>query len=486
METSAEIHRFLDLRGSRENSGREARGTISVAYRCAGSAALPQLNTLRVMDVDYTEVARSCRTWMRRSRRCSVCDPPVATLECRYRGVPFGIAPRHHSTSPDLPSHERVMALDLPPSGPRSDRRSSFAVVGGAIATVVGGAIGVLFSMREFPGRPRTTSDGNCPDRGATCFLVDWRDTPDVRMGQRQRTFRRGRGGLALAPVTLLFVFAVSARFRPICTSGSSRLSASDSTGVVLLPLCASSLLGGFVLTVILLLGESEMPFLFGFRTGMTDIVTAFAQTFDVRQTVPHVVPLLLVMLICAGVAGRLLWPVLFASSRGAHGGFARAALCGSLLWAGVPPTACVAMAMTGYAWALFAAPFIGWSRLMIDPSAIAPSVLEPVGCAWMAMTLTLVAAYRHADRRRCTCACGPASSSSVFPRPSTPSAGLRSVRHTAASRFLPLSRIPRAPSRCAPWDSRSATHGCRRRWTTLLHSSLCRRFGKPFSSCCP
>ncbi len=48
---------------------------------------------------------------------------------------------------------------------------------------------------------------------------------------------------------------------------------------------------------------------------------------------------------------------------------------------------------MTGYAWALFAAPFIGWSRL-IDPPAIAPSILEPVGCAWMAMTLTLVAAY--------------------------------------------------------------------------------------------
>ena len=65
----------------------------------------------------------------------------------------------------------------------------------------------------------------------------------------------------------------------------------------MLLPVLRSALASGFLLAVILLLGESELPFLFGFRTVMTDIVTRFSQTFSVPEVVPLILPLLLVVL---------------------------------------------------------------------------------------------------------------------------------------------------------------------------------------------
>src|SRR6185369_15228978 len=111
--------------------------------------------------------------------------------------------------------------------------------------------------------------------------------------------------GLALSPVTLLLVFA-AVRQMPSNLYEAARVALPPATRVrtVLLPLLRSPLAGGFVLTVILLLGESELPFLFGFRTVMTDVVTTFAQTFDVGKTVPLVIPLLLGILALGILAG--------------------------------------------------------------------------------------------------------------------------------------------------------------------------------------
>jgi ABC-type Fe3+ transport system permease subunit len=124
----------------------------------------------------------------------------------------------------------------------------------------------------------------------------------------------------------------------------------------------------------------------------MTDVVTTFAQTFDVRTTFRFVVPLLLVILVLGGLAGQLLVQSIFAASRGGHGVVPTRGTAWLTLLAALP-AASLAMAITGYAWALLSAP-TEWSRLAADSSAMAPSILEPVACAWTALTLTLVAAY--------------------------------------------------------------------------------------------
>ena len=88
--------------------------------------------------------------------------------------------------------------------------------------------------------------------------------------------------GLALAPVTYLLVLA-AAREIPSNAYEAARVSLNPARrfAFVLFPLLRPAVLAGFLLTTVLLLGESEIPFLFGFRTSMTDVVTTFSQTFD-------------------------------------------------------------------------------------------------------------------------------------------------------------------------------------------------------------
>jgi len=161
----------------------------------------------------------------------------------------------------------------------------------------------------------------------------------------------------------------------------------------VLLPLLAAPLAGGFVLTVILLLGESEIPFLFGFRTVMTDVVTMFSQTFDVGKTVPLVIPLLVALLALGLVAGRPIMRTVLTASRGSQGVVRTPASAILTIWAAAPAVGLL-VSVGGYAWAIIRAMPAGWPRVSFDASTIVASIVEPVGCAWSALIITLFAVY--------------------------------------------------------------------------------------------
>jgi ABC-type Fe3+ transport system permease subunit len=161
----------------------------------------------------------------------------------------------------------------------------------------------------------------------------------------------------------------------------------------VLLPLLRAPLAGGFLLTVILLLGESELPFLFGFRTATTDIVTLFSQTFDVTRVVPLAVPLLAVVLVLGALAGGPLLRTVLASSRGAHGVVRKPAPAVLSLVAAVPAILAL-LSLGGYALAVVSGLERGWPRLRIELATVVASVAEPVACAWLTVVLVVAAAY--------------------------------------------------------------------------------------------
>src|SRR5437867_559549 len=148
-------------------------------------------------------------------------------------------------------------------------RTMGFAMGGAAVSTAAGGAIGILAGTREFPARRWLLALAVVPIAappafwwiGATRLTAAWGNLSSPGAAAFV-------GGLALSPVTLLLVFA-ALRQMPSNLYEAARVALPPLTRLraVLLPLLLSPLAGGFVLTVILLLGESELPFLFGFRT---------------------------------------------------------------------------------------------------------------------------------------------------------------------------------------------------------------------------
>lgn len=275
----------------------------------------------------------------------------------------------------------------------------AFAVGGATVATVAGSTIGILLGTREFPGRRALLALAVAPIAappafwwlGATRLTSAWGNVQGVGAGAVI-------GGLALSPVTLLLVFAVL-RELPSNIYQAARVALPPATRVVrvLLPLLRSALLGGFILTLILLLGESELPFLLGFRTVMTDIVTRFSQTFDVGRTVPLVVPLLIAILVLGLIAAPPLMRTVLTSSRGAHGVVRTPGTVIVRLFAGVPAIGLL-LSVGGFASGVFATARSGWPRVPLDTSTVIVSIGEPVASAWIAVILTLVTAYpaRH------------------------------------------------------------------------------------------
>jgi iron(III) transport system permease protein len=274
-------------------------------------------------------------------------------------------------------------------------RTLGFATGGAAIATMTGGALGMLSSLRTFPGRRGLLALSIVPIAAPPAFW--W-------IGATRMTSAWGNAngpgpaavvaGLALSPVTLLLVFA-ALRQMPSNLYESARVALPPAARLhgVLLPLLRAPLAGGFILTVILLLGESELPFLFGFRTVMTDVVTTFSQTFDVGKTVPLVIPLLVAILALGILAGGPIMRTVLTSSRGAHG-VVRIRASAILSVCAAAPAAGLLVSVGGYAWAIIAAVPDGWPRVSIDGSTTIMSILEPVACAWIALIVTLVAAY--------------------------------------------------------------------------------------------
>ena len=286
-------------------------------------------------------------------------------------------------------------------AGPGLDTSSllhtvGFAVGGALVSTVVGAASGLVAGTRELPGGRWLVA--------ASCVLIAappafwWigaTRVPFVPWGVLAGPLDAAVvARLALSPVTLLLVYA-ALREMPSNLYEAARVGLPPGRRLrfILIPLLRAPLAGGFLLTVILLLGESEIPFLFGFRTAMTDIVTVFSQTFDVARVVPLVVPLLLLVLILGGFAGGPLFRTVLASSRGAHG-LVRKSGSAILSLLAVVPGAIALFSLGGYAAAAVSGLARRGLRVAIEPGALLASVAEPVACAWITVVLVVAAAY--------------------------------------------------------------------------------------------
>jgi iron(III) transport system permease protein len=270
----------------------------------------------------------------------------------------------------------------------------AFAVAGAAGATAVGGAIGTALGTRDVPGRRWLLALSAVPIIvppafwwiGATRLTAAWGNPQGAPPAAVV-------AGFALSPVTLLLVFA-ALREMPTNLYQAARVALPPwrRRRAVLLPLLRAPLTAGFLLTVILLLGESELPFLFGFRTVMTDVVTTFAQTFDVAKTAPLVAPLLLAILVVGVLAGRPLTKTMLTSSRGARG-VVRTPASALLTLGGSIPAILMFLPLAGYVGAALATGGGGASPT-IALRTIVMSIVEPVGCAWGALLLTVITVY--------------------------------------------------------------------------------------------
>lgn len=270
---------------------------------------------------------------------------------------------------------------------------AAFALGGAAVATATGAAAGITAGVLALPAGRWLI--------GAACVLIAappafwWLGATHVPGIPWNLLSGLAGGavvaGLALSPVPLLLVLA-ALRELPSNLYEAARVGLRPWQRVcfVLLPLLRAPLAAGFLLVAILLLGESEIPFLFGFRTAMTDVVTLFAQTYDVTRTIPLVVPLLLAVLVLAVLAGRPLLRTILATSRGTHGVVRRPTSVMSAIPATVP-AAIAAISLSGYAAASFAGGLPEWRA---TPAIFWASIAEAVGCAWIALLLVVVAAY--------------------------------------------------------------------------------------------
>lgn len=285
------------------------------------------------------------------------------------------------------------------PSAASSDFTSlratvGFALGGAALASLVGGTSGALVAMLEFAGRRTILALSVVLIAAPPAFWwigaahlpgVPWRNVSGVGGGAVI-------AGLALSPIPLLLVYA-ALRELPANIYEAARLALAPAPRLVfvLLPLLRPALVSGFLLTLILLLGESEIPFLFGFRTVMTDVVTRFSQTFSIVAVVPLVLPLLLVVLILGLLAAGPLVRTLLASSRGSHGLVRRPAPVAAGLGAAAP-AALTLLSLAGYGWATgLPTP---WPRVPVTLPTVVASIVEPVGCAWLSLALALLGAY--------------------------------------------------------------------------------------------
>jgi iron(III) transport system permease protein len=270
----------------------------------------------------------------------------------------------------------------------------TFALAGAATAALVGGALGAVCGTLEIPGRRWAL--------GLSVLLIAappafwWIGL--TRVLGRVGTFTglasgSGFAGLALAPVTLLLVLA-AVREIPAAAYEAARVSLSPARRVafVLVPLLRPAIVAGFLLTAILLLGESEIPFLFGFRTSMTDIVTTFSQTFDVGRTLPVILPLVGAVLALGLLMVRPLFTVLLAAAGGRGISRKHGYVLPTIAVTMLPGIAILAIA--GYVSAATSGAEIVWSRVPASRLTITTSIVEPVMCALASVALALLTAY--------------------------------------------------------------------------------------------
>lgn len=271
----------------------------------------------------------------------------------------------------------------------------AFAVTGAAVSAIVGGALGAGAGTLEMPGRRWAVGVSAALIAAPPAFWwIGLTRLPGGFGSLSGSLSGSGMAGLVLAPVTLLLVLA-AAREIPTNAYEAARVSLGPARRFlfVLFPLLRPAVIAGFLLTTILLLGESEIPFLFGFRTSMTDAITTFSQTFDAGRIVPVILPLVVTVLILGLLMVRPLFTVILPASRGGRG---VARKPGNVIF----PVAMLALpvlaglSLGGYAWAAISGAGGAWHRLPLDMSTVTVSIAEPVICALATVGLTLLAAY--------------------------------------------------------------------------------------------
>ena len=271
----------------------------------------------------------------------------------------------------------------------------AFALLSAAVSACVGGVLGAILGTLHVPARRTAMALATALIVAPPAFWWIGLTRLSVHAG--------GFSGIAaasvltslvLAPITMLLVLAATSEI-PRTAYEAARVSLGPVRRVlhVLVPLLSPAALAGFLLTAIILLGESEIPFLFGFRTSMTDVVTTFSRTFDARQTVPVVVPLIVSVLVIALLMVRPLFMVILPGSREGRGVVRKpAALWVALVTWVLPAVAAVSLA--GYARAAWFGRGGSWSPASFRTATIAVSIAEPVVCAYAAIALGVLAVY--------------------------------------------------------------------------------------------
>jgi iron(III) transport system permease protein len=270
-----------------------------------------------------------------------------------------------------------------------------FALGGAAVSAAVGGALGALAGTFEGPGRRAAVGLSAALIAAPPAFW--WIGLTRLPGGVGQLSGPVPASvitGLTLAPITLLLVLAAT---REVSSNAyeAARLSLGPVRRFcwILVPFVGPGLIAGFLLTTVLLLGESEIPFLFGFRTSMTDVVTTFSQTFTARRTAPTIVPLVVVVLIIAAATARPLFRLILPAAASGRGIVRRpgAWLTAASLY--VLPLVFV-LSIGGYARAALSDGTAAWQRASISASTVAVSIAEPVFCALAALALAVAVAY--------------------------------------------------------------------------------------------
>lgn len=269
----------------------------------------------------------------------------------------------------------------------------AFACLGALVATLLGSGAAFLAGTSEFPLRRVLTATLVLPVAAPPAFWwIGWSHLPGVLRSAQGLVPAAVTSGWALAPVPFLLTLA-AVREIPGAAWDAAHLALAPGarTVRVLVPMARSGMAAGFLLAAILLLGESEIPFLFGFRTTTTEIVTQFARTFDVTSVAPLVAPLLVVVLALGVAARRPLLTALLAAPKGRVGPFRRPlpAAAAVLLLIASPSI----LAFAGYVGPA-GGDYAGASlRTLLGKAAFA-SVAEPVASAWLALLLGGGAAY--------------------------------------------------------------------------------------------
>lgn len=268
----------------------------------------------------------------------------------------------------------------------------AFAGLGALVATLLGSAAALVAGLLEFPFRRPLTAAVVVPLAAPPAFW--WIGGSRLPLHSPEQGLLPAAlvAGWALSPVPFLLTLAAT-REIPRAAWDAARVSLAPLARLVavLVPMVRSGVTAGFLLVAVLLLGESELPFLFGFRTTTTAIVTEFARTFEVSAVAARAAPLLVTILALGLALKRPLLTALLSAPKGGVGPSRRKLAASSLALLALAAPSLLALA--GYVGPVGAAEV----RARVESlrgSVILSSVAEPVGGAWLALLLGGGAAY--------------------------------------------------------------------------------------------